>query len=62
MIKLESLYTELYFYWKSTWISISSWANSADKDSPLITGIVEEPSGLIVSAKTEALNTGYKYK
>lgn len=44
-----------------TWIPIISWANSADMDSPLSTETVEEPSGLIISAKTEALNTGYKY-
>ena len=43
-----------------TWIPISSWANSAGMVSPPITEIVEEPSGLIISAKTEALNTGYR--
>lgn len=69
---IGSLYPELYFYWKVfsvweslfTWIAITSWANWADKDSPspLITEIVEDPSGSIISTKTEALNTGYKYK
>lgn len=43
-----------------TCIPINSWASSADKDSPPNTDIVDEPSGLIISAKTEGLYTGCK--
>jgi hypothetical protein len=45
-----------------TWIPISSWAKSADKGSPLRTGIVDEPSGLIISIRTEGLYTGCRAK
>lgn len=45
-----------------TWIPISSWARSADKGSPLRTGIVDEPSGLIISIRTEGLYTGCRAK
>lgn len=45
-----------------TCMLIISWASSADKDSPLTTEIVDDPSGLIISAKTEGLNTGCKWQ
>ena len=47
-----------------TWIPISSWARSADKGSPLRTGIMDEASGLTLSMsiRTEGLYTGCRAK
>lgn len=48
----------ILFVTEITCIPISSCANSADRESPFKTEIVDELSGLIISAKTEGLSTG----
>jgi len=37
---------------------ISSWASSADMGSPPTTDMEDEPSGRIISARTDGLKTG----
>lgn len=44
--------------YRNSWIPISSWARSAGNGSPLRTGRVDEPSGLIISIRMDGLYTG----